>query len=72
MDFGDNVWSSQGEQIVVALERAPMLGKPITTKVRLFQRILLYVGTHGAVQEEDALRKGLAKFYQSMLSLNHV
>ncbi len=61
MDVPDDIGSRQGQQIVVALQVARVVAKPLTAEIRLGEAVALNHCPHRAVEEEDACREKLVQ-----------
>ena len=55
MDALNNIWASQEQQVIVALEVVRMIGKAFAAEVGFTQAVLLDHGTHGTIEYKDTL-----------------
>ena len=60
MDVVNDIWLSNGQQIVIALDIAMPVGEFLAPVIFLFQFVPLDHGAHCAIQNENALsRQGI-------------
>ena len=71
LDLGDDLRLGQQQQVVVALDVARPVGETLATVVRFFQPIALDHGAHAAVEDEDALREGVAEGGEARAAIGH-
>ena len=59
MNPGDDIGAGNAEQLIVALDVGMVLREALSAVVRLLQVFGLDHGSHGAVDDQDALLQGL-------------
>ena len=59
VNFADDLWARQREQVIITAQVAFPGGEAITTVFKLGQPVTLDHGAHGTIEHKDALRQRL-------------
>ena len=71
MDIGDDVWTSDRQEVVVAFEFDRMVGESIVSEVGLVKALVLNACSHRAVEYEHTLGEMLAQRLKTHGAIGH-
>ena len=72
MYTGNHLWTTQAEQVVVALLQSGQISETLTAEIPFGESTLLYHGTHSTIEYQDALLDNILYLLHSVVLFNNV